>query len=137
MVSWKSLIILKEFKKPSRKFLRVWTKYNRDWNLLRKFWNFHIKISIENWLFIAFLSNLPGPLSFYTALENKTIFCNNFFGFGGGGELPHPPAGAPAEFTRNLMSMKNVIVFENFPISLRCLAETNQTVHLSYFFALK
>ena len=29
---------------------------------------------MENWLFTHFLSPLPGPLSFYTALENNTIF---------------------------------------------------------------
>ena len=54
-------------------------KTNRNWNLLRKFWNLHIKISMENWLFTHFLSLLPGPLSFYTALENNTIFLHQFF----------------------------------------------------------
>ena len=30
-----------------------------------------------------FLSGLPGPLSFYTALENNIIFLQQFFRFGG------------------------------------------------------
>ena len=60
----------------------------RNWNLLRKFWNLHIYISMENWLFIHFLSLLPGPLSFYTALENNTIYLQHFFRFQGEGTLP-------------------------------------------------
>ena len=50
---------------------------------------------MENWLFILFLSHLPGPLSFYTALENNTIFLQQFLGFGGGEASTLPPAGAP------------------------------------------
>ena len=51
---------------------------------------------MENALFIHFLSHLPGPLSFYTALENNTIFLQQFFRFRGGGISPPspPPAGA-------------------------------------------
>ena len=51
---------------------------------------------MENWLVILFLSHLPGPLSFYTALENYTICLQQFLRFRGGGELPLPHAGAPA-----------------------------------------
>ena len=52
---------------------------------------------MENWLFIHFLSLLPGPLSFYTALENNTIFLQQFFRFrrGGGEASPLPPWGRP------------------------------------------
>ena len=70
-------------------------KTNRDWNLMRKFWNLHIEISMENWHFIHFLSHLPRPLSFYTALENNTIFLQPFFLFRVEGSFPLPPAGAP------------------------------------------
>ena len=45
---------------------------------------------MENYLFIHFLSYLPGPLSFYTALENSTIFIQQFFSVSGGGQLPLP-----------------------------------------------
>ena len=48
---------------------------------------------MEKRLFIHFLSHLPGPLSLYTALGNKTIFYNNF-SVSGGGEASPPPAGA-------------------------------------------
>ena len=48
-----------------------------------------------NWFFTHFLSDLPESLSFYTALENNTIFDNNFFGFGGGGSFPPPHLRAP------------------------------------------
>ena len=72
MVYWNSLIILNEFKKPSGKLLRVLAKNHLDLKFLRKFLNLHTKISTES------LSDLLGPLSFYTALENNTIFYNNF-----------------------------------------------------------
>ena len=62
--------------------------------MLRKFWNLHIKISMENWLFTHFLSLLPGPLSFYTALENNTIYLQQFFRFRGEAYPLPPPAGA-------------------------------------------
>ena len=93
---WTSLIILKEILKPSDKFLRVWAK--SQLRFLRKLLNLHRKISMENWCFTHFLSDLPRPLSFYTALENNSIFYNNFFvwgGVGGSFTLPPPPAGAP------------------------------------------
>ena len=46
---------------------------------------------MENWLFTHFLSYLPGPLSFYTALENNTIFLQQFFSVSGGGIIPPYP----------------------------------------------
>ena len=82
----------------SAKFCAFGLKINGNWNLLRKFWNLHIKISMENWLFIHFLSNLPGPLSFYTALE-KHHFLQQFFGFRGSSPPPLP-AGAPDIFEK-------------------------------------
>ena len=42
---------------------------------------------MENWLFNHFLSLLHGPLSFYTALENYTIYLQQSFRFRGG-KLP-------------------------------------------------
>ena len=51
---------------------------------------------MENWLLIHFLSILPGPLSFYTALENNTIFLQQFFRFRGG-SFPLPPLRAPMD----------------------------------------
>ena len=74
--------------------------------LLRQFWNLHIKISMENWLFIHFLSHLPGPWSFYTALENKTIFLQQFFLVSGGGGS-FPPAGAPVVYLHAATLWKN------------------------------
>ena len=54
---------------------------------------------MENWFFTHFLSDLPGPLPFYTALENNTIFYNNFSGFERG--FP-PPLRAPLQWTLSL-----------------------------------
>ena len=95
MEFWKSLVIRKEIRKPSGKFLRVWAKNQWGLKFVEKLWNLHIEISMENWLFTHLLSHLPWPLWFYTAQENNTIFYNNFFGFGGGGRSFPPPAGAP------------------------------------------
>ena len=95
MVEWKSLIILKEFKKPNGNFLRVWAK--NQWRL--KCFDKILKFTYTNLnrklTFFYFLSHLPGPLSFYTALENNTIFLQHFFGFGAGGSFPPPPHGRP------------------------------------------
>ena len=49
---------------------------------------------MENCFFTHFISDLPGPLSFYPTLENNTIFLQQFFRFRGRAELPPPPAGA-------------------------------------------
>ena len=43
---------------------------------------------MKNSFFTHFLSDLPGPLSFYTALENNPIFLQQFFHFLRGGKLP-------------------------------------------------
>ena len=48
---------------------------------------------MENWLFIHFLSHLPGPLSFTAPLENNTIFLQQFFRFRG--KLLPSPLRAP------------------------------------------
>ena len=90
--------------------------------MLRKFWNLHIKISKENWLFIYFLSHLLGPLSFYTALENNTIFLQQFFRFRGGGEaspLP-PPCGRPCPSISNGKIVIEKWYYTDFCINFYC-----------------
>ena len=53
-------------------------------NFLRKFLNLHTYENLNGKLiFNLFFSDLPGPLSFYTALESNTIFYINFAGSGG------------------------------------------------------
>ena len=79
-------------------------KTNGDWNLLRKFRNLHLKISIENWLFLPFLSDLPGHLSFYTVMENNPIFLQQFLRFRGYCHLP--PAGAPENILTKILTYK-------------------------------
>ena len=74
MVQWKSFKILKEVKKPSSKSLHVWAKNPMEIEIYCENFEIYIEISMENWLFILFLSKLQGPLSFYTSLENNTIF---------------------------------------------------------------
>ena len=83
-------------------------KTNRNWNFLRKIWNLHIKISIENLLFTHFLSILPGPRLFYTALENNTIYLQQLFRFRGRGKLsPPPPCGRPWFFEYFSINLTN------------------------------
>ena len=55
---------------------------------------------MENWFFTHFLSDLPGPLSVYTALENNTIYLQHFLGFRVEESSP-PPAGAPDKNSKN------------------------------------
>ena len=56
-------------------------------------WYIHIKIWMETWLYFHFLSHLPDHLSFYTAMQNKTIFYNIFSVLGG--SFPQPSCGHP------------------------------------------
>ena len=60
---------------------------------------------MENGLFTNFLSNLPGHLSFSTALENNPFFLQQFFRFRRRGNLsPIPDAGA-REFGVSLVNL--------------------------------
>ena len=78
-------------------------KPNVDWNLLRKFCNLHIKISMEAWLFIHFLFHFQDHCHFIQLLKITSFFYNIFFGFGGGeGELPHSFLRAPQEIGAKL-----------------------------------
>ena len=45
---WKSIKILKESKKTSDKFLRVWAKNQLRFEIFEKILKFHAKISMEN-----------------------------------------------------------------------------------------
>ena len=85
----------KKVKKPSGKFLRVWAKNQWGLKFVEKILKFTYKNLNGKLPFFLFLSHLPGPLSFYTALENNTIFLQQFFQFrgGGAGKLPPPPCG--------------------------------------------
>ena len=61
------------------------------WQIL----NFHKKFSMENWFYTEFLSHPPAPLSFYTALQNNTIFLPQFFDFIAWTIPSHLPLRAP------------------------------------------
>ena len=87
---------------------------NRNRNFLRKFWNLPIKISMENWLFIHFLSLLPGPLPFYTALENNTIFLQQFFRFRGREASPSSSLRAPMPIRNSLEMTMACIKYQSF-----------------------
>ena len=71
-------------------FARLGEQANKNLNFvnLNLNYNFNTKNSKENLMFTLFLADLQGPLSFYTAVENKTILYNIHFGFGG---IFHPP----------------------------------------------
>ena len=67
--------------------------------IFEKVFNF----TYETWFVTNFLSDLIGPLSFYTALE-KTPFSTTFFLFGEGNLLPSPrgrPCNIRDEQSRN------------------------------------
>ena len=79
--------------------------------LLRQFWNLHIKISMENWLFIHIISHLPGLCHFIQLWKITPFFYNNFSGFGGGG-LPPSHCGRP--WLRNSYIFAIFVIFELF-----------------------
>ena len=87
-------------------FLKISSKSKRNWHIVANFCTFGLnnnsdlkllsldkKISMGNWFLTDFGSDIPGHLSFYTAMENKTIFYNNFFGFWEGVFPLHPLRG--------------------------------------------
>ena len=69
--------------------MRIWPKNQRRFNFFEKNFKFIKRNSMENWFLIDFLSDLPGPLSFYT-LENNTIFLQQFLLFRGNISPPLP-----------------------------------------------
>ena len=78
MASWKSLINQKELNILRGKFVCVLTKNQLRFDILEKVFEFHMKISIENWFLTEFYT-----VSFYTALENSIHFLRKFFEFVG------------------------------------------------------
>ena len=70
----KSLIIQKEINSPNGKFLRVWAKNYLRFEIFEKILKFTYKQLDGKLIFTDFISDLPGPLSFYTSLENSTFF---------------------------------------------------------------
>ena len=76
------------------KTLRVWTKNEENFEKFQ-FWDFLIKISMENWLFSQFLTKYF--LDFWLRSESIDIwkitpdFYNNFSYFGGGDVPAFPP----------------------------------------------
>ena len=69
----KSLIILKEIRKPSGKLLRVWGKTKLRFEIYEKTFQFAYRNLNGKLIFTHFLSHLPGPLLFYTPLEHTKI----------------------------------------------------------------
>ena len=79
-----------KIKQPAYKILRVWTKNEENFEKIsRKFWDFFIKISTENWLF----SQIFTKYFLECCLMSDSIypwkitldFYNNFSDFGGSG----------------------------------------------------
>ena len=70
---WKILIILKQIKKPTGKFLRVLAKNQLRFDIFEKILKCTIKNLNGKLIFTHFHSHLQGPLSFYTPLEHTKI----------------------------------------------------------------
>ena len=60
MELWKSLIILKEIKKPNGKFLRVLAINQLRFEIVENILKFTYKIPVENGFFTHFLSRIQG-----------------------------------------------------------------------------
>ena len=86
MVYCKSSETQKEIKKPGGKPLRVWAQNQLRFEIFEKnFENFIRKFRLD--IIFGQFVDFPGILSFYTAMENKTIFLQHFLGFAVGGAL--------------------------------------------------
>ena len=81
---------------PLAKFYAFGRKWRKIWKIARKFSDFLIKMSMENWHFIIFtkyfLDFRLRSESIYTPLEDTTSFLQQFFRFRGGGRsgVPRP-----------------------------------------------
>ena len=101
-----------------------------SWEYFR---NFHIKISMENWLFFHFLSLLPWPFSFYTALEINTLYLQQYFRGGGWSFLPlSPHCGRPWNISNVLVvegeNYPKIGTFNNLPKNLKNHEETMKNI---------
>ena len=74
MVWWKSLIILKEFKKPSGKLLRVWAKNQSGLKFVEKILKFTYKNLNGKLNFYPFSNPFSETFAILYSLKNKTIF---------------------------------------------------------------
>ena len=63
---------------------------------------------MENWLFILFLCKLQGPLSFYTSLENNTIFLQHFSVSGRGWRILSPCRRQSYYFKMNVLKRRKL-----------------------------
>ena len=77
------------------KILRVWTKkWRKFWKIVRKFSNFLIKISMENWLFSLFSTKYLWDFCLFSESiypwKKKQVFYNNFSDGVGGSGVPPP-----------------------------------------------
>ena len=87
----KILIILKEFKKPCAKFLRVWAENQWGLKFVEKILKFTYKNLNGKIDFLSIFYPIFPDLSHFIQLSKITpFFYNKFLCFGGGGASPLP-----------------------------------------------
>ena len=94
-----------KFNKPCVNFLRVCTKNANCLEILRKFWNFLMKILSKNSIYFFLLFR-----KFVTknrAFGNNTIFLRQFFRFRGG--IPPFPFATPLHMGASCMSNQKIL----------------------------
>ena len=85
-------IFFKNINKPCINFSRALTKNTNFWEILRKFWNFLMKILYKNGIFYIYIYIFIRKfVSKIRAFGNNSIFLRQFFRFRGGGFPPFPP----------------------------------------------
>ena len=118
---WKSLIILKEVKKPRGTFLRVWAKnkarFENSWEI------FEIYIGKSQWKidFLAIFSPIFQDLSRFIQLWKIAPFSTTIF-FRLGESSPPPPPTAPAgepDYRHFMLFSKALFLARTFPKVVR------------------
>ena len=88
--------------KLAANLLRVWAKNQLRCEIFEKFFEFIYENFYRKLIFNRVLSDLPGPMSLYTALAINIIFLQQFFCLLGGMFPTPPPCGRQCELYNHL-----------------------------------
>ena len=127
MSNWKSLIIQKGIMKPSGKILCICAKNQLKFEFFEKILKFSYANFNGNRFFPIFYQIFQN-LSFYTAVQNSTIFLEQFFPFGGRESLSFPSPAPLKYIAWNIRYLDNANIFHNCLFNCNCWS-TGNVIH--------